>query len=304
MRHLLFILFLFPFLVHAQESRPKVGLVLGGGGAKGAAHVGVLKYIEESGVKIDMVVGTSIGSIVGGLYACGKSSDDLEELFRSQDWLDLLTKKSQEFQSDHTNGILRGDSVESLLGHLANQPENIDFDSLPIPFRCVAVNTNTAEEVVLSQGNLARSMRASMAIPLVFKQVNMNGMSLSDGGLLNNLPVDVAKAWGCDIIIAVDLTQNKHEDEDDEPSLLERISDKVKPKTLLVKLAKWAIERPDVDKYKENVANATIYINPDLDGYGAQSFTAKAISEMIQRGVNAGKEALPELKKLAESQLR
>ncbi|MBR1668292.1 MAG: patatin-like phospholipase family protein [Bacteroidaceae bacterium] len=242
-----------------KKSRPKVALVLGGGGAKGAAEVGVLKYIEQSGVPIDMVVGTSIGSIVGGLYAVGYRSAELDSMFRQQDWLKMGM------------GSLMGDSIVRVLRGMADEYGEVDFDCLPIPFRCVAVDMKSMKEVVLRQGDLSQAMRASMAIPLVFKPVKIGDMRLVDGGVLNNLPVDVAKDMGADIVIAVDLTVNKHVDS-------------------------TPLFRPDLKKYRQNVEAADIYINPHLKGYGAHSFNK--IGEMILIGEEAGKKALKDLKKL------
>ena len=174
------------FREYNESRRPKVALVLGGGGAKGAATVGVLKAVEKSGVPIDMVVGTSIGSIVGGLYSIGYDSKQLDSLFRTQSWLDIFS------------GSLMGDSIIWTLREMTGGIVT-DFDSLPIPFRCVAVDVKKIREVVLSEGDLAQAMRASMAIPLVFKPVKIGNMQLVDGGVLNNLPVDVARDMGlCD----------------------------------------------------------------------------------------------------------
>lgn len=244
-------------------NRPKVALVLGGGGAKGASAVGVLKYVEQSGVPIDMVVGTSIGSIVGGLYAMGQTSEQLDSLFRTRGWADLFT------------GSLMGDSIVRTLRDLTGR--EMTFESLQIPFRCVAVDMNKMKEVVLSEGDLAQAMRASMAIPLVFKPVKMDGMRLIDGGVLNNLPVDVARDMGADYVIAVDLTVNKHED--NSSSLL-------------------SLLRPDLKKYQRNCKDADIYINPNLKGYGAEDFMPTKIAEMIALGEKAGKASLKDMKKL------
>lgn len=253
---------------HSEEmcTRPKVALVIGGGGAKGAAAVGVLKYVEQSGIPVDMVVGTSIGSIVGGLYSMGTTSEQLDSLFRTQAWGDLFT------------GSLMGDSIVRTLRELTGK--EVSFESLNIPFRCVAVDMNTLREVVLQEGSLAQAMRASMAIPLVFKPVKMGSMRLVDGGVLNNLPVDVARDMGADIVIAIDLTVNKHED--DTSSLL-------------------SLLRPDLKKYQRNCLDADIYINPNLKGYGAQDFMPTKIAEMIALGEKAGKRSLKALKKLKKS---
>ena len=246
-----------------EGGRPKVALVLGGGGAKGASAVGVLKYVEKSGVPIDMVVGTSIGSIVGGLYAMGQTSEQLDSLFRTRAWANLFT------------GSLMGDSIVRTLRDLTGG--EVSFESLQKPFRCVAVDMNRMKEVVLKEGDLAQAMRASMAIPVVFKPVKIGNMKLVDGGVLNNLPVDVAREMGADYVIAVDLTVNKHEN--NSSSLL-------------------SLLRPDLKKYQRNCKDADIYINPNLKGYGAEDFMPNKIAEMIDLGEKAGKASLKEMKKL------
>lgn len=302
----------------SAKKRPKIGLVLGGGGAKGAAEVGVLKYIEKAGIKIDYIAGTSIGSIIGALYSVGYSAADLDSLFHSQEWLSLLTDRDMENTSKfisrkdsalyifgfpiikpkitdpnhkRTVGLSRGDSIVSLFTKMTKQPDSIDFDKLPIPFRCVAVDVRKFHEVVLSKGNLPSAMRASMAIPGVFKPVEMDSMLLVDGGLLNNLPVDVVREMGADIVIAVDLTQNKHENKkkvNDEDSFTKHIST----------LISWLVSRPDLGKYQENSVEADIYINPDLKGFSAADFKPKRIARMIELGEQAGLEALPDLQYL------
>lgn len=248
-----------------ENSRPKVALVLGGGGAKGAATVGALKYVEQSGVPIDMVVGTSIGSIVGGMYAVGYRHEQLDSLFRTQQWVNMFA------------GSLMGDSIVNVFrDNMRGEYSQVDFDTLPTPFRAVAVDINKMRQVVLKQGDLAQAMRASMAIPVVFKPVKLDGMQLVDGGVLNNLPVDVAREMGADYVIAVDLTVNKHENSSSLLSLL----------------------RPDLKKYNRNRKDADIYINPKLKGYGAQDFSRNKIAEMITLGEKAGKSSLKEMKKL------
>ena len=248
-----------------ENGRPKVALVLGGGGAKGAATVGALKYVEKSEVPIDMVVGTSIGSIVGGMYAVGYRHEQLDSLFRTQQWVNMFA------------GSLMGDSIVNVFrNNLGSEYSQVDFDSLATPFRAVAVDMNKMRQVVLKEGDLAQAMRASMAIPVVFKPVKMDGMQLVDGGVLNNLPVDVAREMGADYVIAVDLTVNKHENASSLLSLL----------------------RPDLKKYNKNRKDADIYINPKLKGYGAQDFSRTKIVKMIELGEKAGKSSLKAMKKL------
>lgn len=320
---LISVLLLITVALSGFAQRPKVGLVLGGGGAKGAAEVGVLKYIEEAGVPIDYIVGTSIGSIVGGLYSCGMRSEDLDSLFRSQQWLKLLTDRDTELtyhpfrKKDGKNyvfgfpvgnhkkgtprrhGILKGDSICTFLTQLTNRPDSMSFDRLPIPFRCVAVEANSFTEKVFDSGVLAECMRASMSIPLAFKPVVKDSLVYVDGGMINNLPVDVCRAMGADIIIAVDLTQNHHEDD-----TAVKIPDEKLKKLLryprLIKVMEWAKRRPDLVKYQQNTKNIDIYINPNLDGMNATSFTPTKIEKMIAAGEKAGEEALPQLKELKQ----
>ncbi len=346
MKRYILILMALVLLVPAEAQqlpqRKKVALVLGGGGAKGAATVGVLKYVEQSGIPIDFVVGTSIGSIVGGLYSVGYRSEQLDSLFRSQNWLSLLTDNRLTeaprlfYKENNTTyimgipvsssifkkksgdrvtgvGMLRGDSIVSAFSQLIRKsPEfsklscadslnfdSLNFDSLPIPFRCVAVDMSPLNEVVLDHGNLASAMRASMSIPFVFRPMKINNVTLVDGGVLNNLPCDVAKAMGADIIIAIDLSVEKHENEDyfsfgkTADSLLAPLT-----KLALFNFMKWGIERPDVRKYNDNVKIADLVINPKLDGYGCESFTHKKINEMITLGEFAGREVLKSLEEL------
>lgn len=307
--------------LNAYKRRLKVGLVLGGGGAKGAAHTGVLQAIEKSGIPIDFISGTSIGSIVGGLYACGYHATDIEKLFRSQQWKSLLYDREMDYKSkplkkvggityffgypvgkknkdevgDRGFGASRGDKVVELIDSITNLHDSINFDALPIPFRCVAVDMKTMSEVVISSGKLSTAMRASMAIPGAFKPVKMGDSTLVDGGVLNNLPVDVCRAMGADVIIAIDLTQNKHE----------RVKREIKArKTLTGRVYQWLRARPDIVKYNENRANCDIYINPDLKGFEATSFVPGKIDTMIQRGIEAGEAALSELKKLKKKVMK
>ena len=245
--------------------RLKVGLVLGGGGAKGAAEIGALKVIEEVGIPIDYIAGTSIGSIVGGLYAMDVRSRQLDSLFVNQDWLQLFTNNVREF-----------------LGRVTHQKH---FHELRIPFRCVAADVNANEEVVMSEGLLCDAMRASMSIPGVFKPVIQNGRMLMDGGLLNNLPVDVVKAMGADVVIAIDLQQKQHKDREFSLKGLLGIDGPLN----------WLVERPDWKKYNANRKAVDVYIHPMLDGFGASDFNKTDIRQMIELGYEAGVKAREEL---------
>ena len=212
------------------ESRPKIGLVLSGGGAKGAAHIGVLKVIEKNNIPIDYVVGTSIGAYVGGLYALGYSVEHIEKTMLNLPWeqsysdyiprgfLSFENKKLRDRynipmrigirdgQLKSSNGVLLGQSADSLLKLSTNVVAKFDsFDHLAIPYRAIASDLVTARMVVLKKGSLTKAMRASAAVPGVVEPVTIDGKLLVDGGIANNMPIDVIKAMGADIVIAVDI---------------------------------------------------------------------------------------------------
>ena len=309
-------------MMSASDQRPRVGLVLGGGGAKGAAQVGVLKVLEEMNVHVDYIAGTSIGAIVGGLYACGYRADDLQQLFLSQEWLNLLSNRDTDIGSNIYKeqdgqififgfpvgkskdksgsekaeggfGFLSGRQVTHLLDSLTKRYDGIEsFDQLPIPFRCVAADMKNQEEVIMDSCELELAMRASMAIPGAFKPVKWKGRTLVDGGMLNNLPVDVVRAMGADIVIAVDLEQVKHKDRDF--SLKETFG--------IGGLLDWAVSRPDWKKLNANRQDADIYINPSLWEYDVASFSDMSILTMIERGEQAAREKAKELKKIQKKQ--
>jgi len=215
----------------AEGVRPKVGLVLSGGAARGLAHIGVLKALEEQGVHIDAIAGTSMGAVVGGLYASGYSVEELEKLATTLDWQqalsdapprkdvpfrrkqddrDFLVKQKLSFRDDGSLGlplgVIQGQNLSLLLeSKLAHTADTRDFDKLPIPFRAVATDIASGEKVVFSRGHLPQVIRASMSIPAVFAPVELDGRLLVDGGMVDNIPVDVARDMGVDLAIVVDI---------------------------------------------------------------------------------------------------
>ncbi|MCU1772500.1 patatin-like phospholipase family protein [Pseudomonas sp. 13B_3.2_Bac1] len=234
MRRLLFCLLLgfLPLFVNATEApRPKVGLVLSGGAARGLAHIGVLKALEEQGIKIDAIAGTSMGAVVGGLYASGYKIDELEKLALNIDWQqalsdappredvpfrrkqddrDFLVKQKLSFRDDGSLGlplgVIQGQNLALLLESLlAHTSDTRDFDKLPIPFRAVATDIASGEKVVFRKGHLPQVIRASMSIPAVFAPVELDGRLLVDGGMTDNIPLDVARQMGVDVAIVVDI---------------------------------------------------------------------------------------------------
>lgn len=268
--------FILSFLIMAtpiSANRPKVGLALGGGGAKGAATIGVLKVIEFAGVKVDYIAGTSIGAIIGGLYASGYTPAELETLFVSQEWQD----------------IVEGHRVEAKLKYLLAKYGVDQFEDTRIPFRCVAAEENSFEEVVLSKGPLYKAILASMSVPEIYEPVKWENMYLVDGGVINNLPVDVVKDMGADIVIAVDLQQKS--------SIEFGI-------TLGIGgLVDWALNRPDQKKRVQNIKDADVYIHPQLPNYSAFSFSHDDCKQMIQFGERAALEHFDELLEIKNRQL-
>ncbi|MGB5257108.1 MAG: patatin-like phospholipase family protein, partial [Woeseiaceae bacterium] len=214
----------------AHGERPRVGLVLGGGGARGAAHIGVLKELERLRIPVDVITGTSMGAIVGGLYASGMTAAELEDLVGSLDWAGALSDKPDredlsfrrkqddaQFPIDFEvgvrgtdlqlpKGVIQGQKLDLLLRELTVKSSHIDdFDDLPIPFRAIASDIGRGEPYVIGQGDLARAIRASMSVPGVFAPVRVDGRLLVDGGIVGNLPVDVIQGMGVDVVIAVDV---------------------------------------------------------------------------------------------------
>ena len=227
----------------AQESpdQGKLVLVLSGGGARGFAHIGVLRVLEESNIAPDLIVGTSMGAVVGGLYASGWSPDDIEELVKTIDWeqifTDRLDRKYQSFrrkQDDYPvmiqgrlhfdglkpvlpKGVISGQHLDLVLRSVeAMSPTNTDFDDLPIPFRAVASNIATGQAVVLDSGNLATAMRASMSVPGALPPVTIDGVELVDGGIAANLPIGIARELGATRIIAVNISSPLLDEKDEQ----------------------------------------------------------------------------------------
>ena len=212
--------------------RPRIGLVLSGGGARGAAHIGVIRALEEMKIPIDAVAGTSMGAVVGGLYAAGLSGQEIEEVFRSIDWKDLFQDRAprkdlvyRRKQDDRSFlasgglgvraddgvvlplGLVQGQKITQVLRNSTMRVADVqDFDKLPTPFRALATDLESGDAVVLRSGDLATVLRASMSAPGVLSPVEIGGRMLVDGGLVDNLPVELVKEMGVDVVIAVDVS--------------------------------------------------------------------------------------------------
>lgn len=290
----------------SQSDRPKIGLVLSGGGAKGLAHIGVLKVLEEAGIKPDYIGGTSMGSIVGGLYAIGYSADSLEEIARSADWSFLLgdqisrTELTIEEKEDEDrffasfpitenrikipSGLVNGQNIENYINTLCAPVYKVhDFSNFNIPFLCVATNIETGEEVVFNEGYLPEIMRASMSIPSIFNPIEINNKLLVDGGLVNNFPVARVKEMGADIIIGVDVGFQYYK-KDELNSIFRILEQSV------------FFYGEALNEYNEELCD--ILIEPPLEDYNGSSFNAG--DTIIAIGEIAARKILPKLKLLAE----
>ena len=305
-RILVFLLVLF-IILDVQGQRKKVGLVLSGGGAKGVAHIGVLKVLEEAGIPIDYIEGTSMGSLVGALYAIGYDARTMDSLVRKQNWMFLLSDKVYRYnlpfsEKEETekylvsvpiknnreikipSGFISGQNIYNLFSDLTiGYHDSLDFKKLPIPFACVASNLVDGKEVVQDRGVLPLAMRASMAIPGAFAPVRKNGMVLVDGGISNNFPVDIAKAMGADIIIGVDVQAELKD-----ASGLESVMGILDQMTSFL----------GIQKYEENKKMVNIYIKPDVTPYSAASFSSSAIDTLIMRGEDVARSQWNELMQL------
>ncbi len=278
----------------STAKRKKVAVVLSGGGAKGMAHIGVLKVLERAGIPIDMVAGTSIGSIVGGLYAIGYNAHSLDSVVKAQDWSYVITDKENLHRQSledrrkqntylistgitigkrdmNAGGLIRGKNLAELFQQLCTgYTDSLDFTrDLRIPFACVATNIMDNTEVVFHSGRLPQAMRASMAIPAAFSPVRIGDMILVDGGMKNNFPVDVARKMGADIVIGITLSgkAKKAEEIRGTMSIIGQI-----------------IDINCINKYEENKAITDLYMNVDPRAYSTASFSAAAIDSLIRYG--------------------
>ncbi len=263
-----------------QENTPKVGLVLSGGGAKGLAHIGVLKVIDSLGVKVDYVAGTSMGAIIGALYASGYSGKQLDSLFQEIDFdnliNDALPRSSTAFNERDNmekyavklpfnnfkiklpSALSRGQNTYSLLLKLLLHVNEVnDFSKLPIPFFCIATNVENGKQVLLDKGNLTQSIKASGALPSLFQPVRINNEILIDGGVVNNYPIDELRAKGMDIIIGVDV-QDELANRDELTSAPD----------VLIQINNFRT----INDMKLKVNKTDIYIKPNIKGFNVVSF--------------------------------
>ncbi len=314
MRRYLLILYLliagFPLIAQQGDplTAPKVGLVLSGGGAKGLAHIGALKVIEESGVHIDYIGGTSMGAIIGALYASGFSAAQLDSLFRSTDLTDLiqdnlprdaktfyekeaseryaLTLPFNDFKLSFPQGLSSGQNIYNALVRMLYHVKDIrDFNELKIPFFCIATNVENGKQVLLNKGYLPEAILASGTFPSLFQPAEVEGEVLIDGGVLNNYPVEELRALGADVVIGVDVQHGLR----DRTSLSSATD-------ILLQINNF---RTIKDMARKS-ALTDIYIKPDMDNFTVIDFEKK--DTIIQTGEKVARKHMPELKALAAKQ--
>ena len=293
-------------------SRPKIGLALSGGGARGAAHLGVIRVLEENNVPIDYIAGTSMGSIVGGLYSSGMSTDEIEAGLASIDWDDVFhdrpprgdrsfrRKRDDDFylidakpgfndgKVDLPRGLIQGQKIDLVLARFALPVASVDdFDDLMIPFRAVAADIATGEEVVMGSGNLGLAIRASMSIPALFTPAIVDGRLLVDGGISNNLPISVVRDMGADIVIAVDIST---------PLLDEEEIDSV---LVITQQLTGLLTRRNVEAQIATLSDNDIFIVPDLGDVSTSDF--KEFAKAIPPGRAATMAQIESIRKLSVS---
>jgi NTE family protein len=266
-------------VVQGPPPKPKIALVLGGGAARGFAHVGVIRVLEQEKIPVDMVVGTSVGALIGAIYASDLSSFELE-------WTAFQLEKDDLFDFGVLNavagmGFAKGDKLEAWVkGHI--KPANIE--NLKLPFAAVAADLNWGYKVVLDSGSVARAIRASAAIPGVFQPVKHQGKILVDGGVVDNIPISVAKARGADIVIAVDISGNIGN-------------------TAITNLVDVSLQATNIMfalNVEQSKKDADVLIKPaGIGDIGMLDFTQK--KRCMQAGIDTTKQAMPAIRKVIDA---
>ena len=285
-----------------------VGLVLSGGGARGLAHIGVLKAIEQAGVKIDYIAGTSTGAIVGALYASGYTASQLDLMFKQVDFSTLiqdqvprraktfnekdesikyaLTLPFDGFEISFPTGLSNGQNIYNLFSKLTSHVNHLtDFSKLPIPFLCVATNAENGEMVLLENGYLPRAVSASGALPTLFNPVVINDMILIDGGIVNNYPIKELKAKGVDVIIGVDVQDG-----------IKKKKDLTSALDIVLQVNNYA----SVKQMQTKIKDTDVFIKPNIEEFSVVSFDDA--NRIVQAGFEAANQVTQKLERIAQQQ--
>jgi len=308
MKNILLLLFTSCTILSFSQEQPKVGLVLSGGGAKGFAHVSVLKEIDKAGIQLDYIGGTSMGGIIGGLYAVGYSGEQIEQIIITTDFTSLLRDalpRSSEtfFEKEYgektvltlpvdkrkiglPKGISKGQNVLNFLFELIdNVPPNQDFSKLPTPFFCVATDVENGAPVILEKGSLPLALRATGSIPSILNPIEIDNKLLIDGGIANNFPVSILKEKGMDIVIGVDV----------EGKLFQK--DKINS---LVSIMNQVVSYKMYNKTNQEKKNLDVYIHPDIYNFSIVAFDKKL--EILEKGTEKAQEFTAIFKEIAAKQ--
>lgn len=262
-----------------MKKRKTIGLALGGGGARGLAHIGVLKVLKKEGIPIDMIAGVSMGAFVGAFYVCGFSPEEIEEEAISFNKKKAIVKMMD--LGRFGTSILKGRKIRK---YLENKFKDATFKESSIPFQVIATDLESGDEIIIKKGSLSEAVRASITVPGIFPPIKINGRYLIDGGVVNPTPTDTLKDMGADIIIGVDLVMQREVKLDD-PGLITTL------------MQSYEIIRTQAVKYRiEKATKNTIMIKPKLRG-AIDSFKFYDINKFIRSGEEAAKEMLPEILK-------
>lgn len=307
-RYVTYCLLFFCIAISAQENRPKIGLVLSGGGAKGYAHVGVLKEIDKAGIKLDYIGGTSMGAIIGGLYASGYSGEQIEQLILKTDFnaiiRDILPRKTEPFftkefgektaitlpvskgKIELPKAVSKGQSILNLFYELLDHVDHIEqFDKLSTPFFCIAGNVENGEEIILESGSLPLALRTSGSFPTIVNPIEKNNKLLVDGGIANNFPVSIMKDKGIDFIIGVDVEGRLFKKENLKTAV-----------EILNQIVSYQMYKKSASERK----NLDVYIHPDIFEYNVVDFDKK--DSILKRGDEAAAKFSMVFQKIAQQQ--
>lgn len=294
-------------------NKVKIGLALGSGSARGLAHIGVLKVLERAGISVDFISGTSIGALIGGVFAAGITSDEMENIALSVDFKKLISLADIAVPS---TAFVNGERVESFIQEIIGRK---NFDQLLLPFACIAADVLSGREVILQRGDVTRAIRASISTPIIFAPVKEGDKLLVDGGVINPVPVDVVKRIGADVVIAVTLTgipdgrprfHNKRResveaDEMRKPGFPEifysRVVNKVKEKFQPPTVYQVAVRSIDLMQRELSIPKlkmADIVIAPQVNGIPFYSF--HEAEKVIVLGEKAAEEAIPDIERFIE----
>ncbi len=306
------LLFLSGYTLRSQnasnDDRPKIGVVLSGGGAKGIAHIGILKAMEKEGLYPDFIAGTSMGSIIGGLYATGYSADQLDTIVREIDWdmvlsnnipLNYISFQEKKYYNRYLvefpikegkltlpSGMIEGQALSEVLTNYTWPSMKYEsFDDFPIPFRCIATDVSTGNPIIFKDGSLSEALRASMSIPTAFTAADLDTTLAVDGGVVDNFPVEELFKMGADIVIGVNVSDEGLINAKELGSMT----------GILMQIAMTA----SLKRMESQIAMCDIYIKPDLKNYGTASFSNYA--EILELGYKAGEENREKFRELAKS---